>query len=174
MRSKERQVLTTLFNNPKSWTYSQLVEETGISKPQLANHLKTLAQAKMIKKERQPGRHPTYTLENNETVKERKRRHAQEELEDLATTLAKSEADVAIIFGSMTRWDWYDDSDVDVFIYGDAPDLKAQEQKLGREIDLHHAKDKDDLRKMKHLLPHIIEGRFIKGNLEKLGATIDV
>lgn len=174
MRSKERQLLTTLFNNPKRWTYSQLMEEAGISKPQLANHLKKLEQAKIIRKEKTPGRHPTYTLEDNEAVKERKRHHAQEELEELATTLRKSEADVAIIFGSMTRWDWYDDSDVDVFIYGEPPDLTSQERKLGREIDLHHAKNKEDLRKMKHLLPHIIEGTFIKGNLETLGVTIDV
>lgn len=174
MRDKEDKLLKTLFNENKEWSFTELVERTGISKPQLTQHLKKLQEKGIVNKHKETGEHPRYILQNNETVKERKRIYAQEKISPLSEKLAKSQAQVAIIFGSMSRWDWYEDSDIDVFVYGEGVKLEELEETLGRTIDLHHAKDKEELRRMKHLLPHILQGMFVKGDIEKLGVKIDV
>ena len=84
-------------------------------------------------------------------------------------------AKVVIIFGSFSSWDWYNHSDIDIFIYGD--DSKFNYYKFGfklnREIQVHTAKDKKDLKRLDKMLPYIIQGDFIKGSMEDLGVEVN-
>ncbi|MFH1849346.1 MAG: nucleotidyltransferase domain-containing protein [archaeon] len=83
-------------------------------------------------------------------------------------------AKVIILFGSFARSDWYRQSDIDIFIYGDDDNFEQgkYELKLNREIQVHNARNRSDLKKMANLLPHIISGIFIKGSISDLGVTI--
>ena len=82
--------------------------------------------------------------------------------------LSLKKAKTVIIFGSMARSDWYKESDIDLFIYGDDDDfeLGKYELKLHREIQLFTAKNKRDLKKMgPGLIGNIIEGHLVKGEI---------
>jgi len=97
-------------------------------------------------------------------------------LEQLTTSglldhLMELKAETVIIFGSFSRWDWYNESDIDLFIYGNADGLKPVqfESKLHREIQIFHAENKKDLKKYGvELLKNIVGGHFIKGNADFL------
>ena len=74
-----------------------------------------------------------------------------------------------ILFGSMTRWDWHKESDIDLFIYGNAEGLSLgkYELRLERDIQLFECKTKEDLSKFSNgLLKNIIKGNIITGNLD--------
>src|SRR3989338_6951522 len=76
-----------------------------------------------------------------------------------------------IIFGSFSRWDWYKESDIDLFIYGDSEGLKILpfRKKLRRDIEVFHVSDLQKLKKMPPaLLKNIIEGYHLKGKLSFL------
>ena len=83
--------------------------------------------------------------------------------------LSLKNATTVIIFGSFARSDWYKESDVDLFIYGDAKGLKIvnYELELHKEIQVFICKNKDDLIKLgSGLLRNIIKGNIIKGNID--------
>ena len=84
------------------------------------------------------------------------------------------EAKVVILFGSFSRSDWHDESDIDVFIYGDDSEFEAGKfsAKLGRDVQVHTAKDRKDLKRIGKMLPYIIMGDFIKGSIEDLGVDV--
>ena len=78
-------------------------------------------------------------------------------------------AKAVYIFGSMTRWDWYKDSDIDVFIYGDDEGLDQAGfwTILGREIETFICKDENDARKFAPgLLRNVLDGYRIKGRID--------
>lgn len=74
-----------------------------------------------------------------------------------------------ILFGSMSRWDWHKESDVDLFMYGDATGLKIGEfeRKLGREIQVFECPDIESLSKLPiGLLKNVVRGEILKGNVD--------
>lgn len=90
---------------------------------------------------------------------------------------ALPKAKAVILFGSMSRSDWYKDSDIDVFIYGNPEGLKVSEfeRKLGREIQLFICEDKDNLMKLGNgLLKNIIRGNVIKGTIDFVDVKISL
>lgn len=79
------------------------------------------------------------------------------------------QAETVILFGSMTRWDWHIQSDVDLFIYGNAAglDVGKFEVSLGKDIEVFACQDHTELaRYTPGLLKNILKGDFIKGNLD--------
>ena len=64
-----------------------------------------------------------------------------------------------ILFGSFVRGDWYKDSDIDIFIYGESDlSLGKYLSKLKREIQVFSGKDEKDLKKFgAPLLKNIIK-----------------
>lgn len=177
MESKRQQVLEAMFNTPKIWTFTELLGKSGVSRPQLAMHLKRLQKERVVTRRKPRGHAPEYEIRMDEKVKQRKALLAQQRLHEcgLMDALAESSAKVAIVFGSYSRWDWYDDSDVDVFLYGEGEESFEQyERRLKRAVQVHQAKDKEELVRMEHLLPHILQGIFVKGSVNDLGVTIAV
>ena len=180
MRSKEDKVLESFFNNPKHWHFEELHGSTSISKPQLSYWLKKYEKEGLIRKIKPRGRMPYYVaVEENPEYQSKKRLHAMKMLADsgLLSHLATLKgAKVVILFGSFSRYDWYNNSDIDIFIYGDDKNFQAGKYglRLRRDIQVHSAKDRKDLKRMDRLLPYIISGDFIKGSIEDLGVEVSV
>ena len=75
----------------------------------------------------------------------------------------------------MARSDWYKDSDIDLFIYGDDAALEqgTYERKLKREIQVFTVKKNSDFEKYGHgLLTNIVKGYMVKGNLDFAEVTV--
>lgn len=179
MRSKEDSVLELFFNIPKHWHFEELAEKSGLSRDRLNYWLKKFKSQGIIKKVKPKGEMPYYTgsYDNPEFLL-KKRLFALKLLTEsglLGHLSTLKDAKVVILFGSFSRWDWYKDSDIDIFIYGNDNDFEQgkYELKLHREIQVHIAKDKNDLRRIDKMVPYIIAGDFIKGSIEDLGVKIE-
>lgn len=179
MRSKEEQVLEPFFNSPKHWHFDELHKKIGISKPQLSFWLKKFVKEGMILRVKRRGRMPYYTYNfDNPSFQNKKRLFGLKKLNEsgLLNHLSTLEgAKVVILFGSFSRSDWYDHSDIDIFIYGndDSFEQGKYELELHRDIQVHLARDKKDLKRMGKLLPYIISGDFMKGSIQDLGVEIN-
>lgn len=181
MRSKEGLVLEPFFNSPKHWHFDELHKKIGISKPQLSYWLKKFEKKEIIQRVKPRGKMPHYTgVFENPEFQNRKRLFGLKQLTDSGlfnhlSTLDR--AKLVILFGSFSRYDWYDHSDIDIFIYGDDDEFEQgkYELKLDREIQLFTAKNKKDLRKMgPGLIQNMLEGFIVKGDLEQLGVKLYV
>ena len=179
MRSKEEKALEPFFNVPKHWHFEELHEIIPISKPQLSYWLKRYKKQGLIKKIKPKRKMPYYVaVQENPDYQIKKRLYAMKLLADaglLSHLSSLKMAKVVILFGSFSRWDWYKDSDIDIFIYGDDEGFEhgKYEVKLHRGIQVHIAKDKSDLKRIDRMIPYIIAGDFIKGSIEDLGVKIE-
>ncbi|MBS3169755.1 nucleotidyltransferase domain-containing protein [Candidatus Woesearchaeota archaeon] len=80
-------------------------------------------------------------------------------------------AKTIIVFGSSIKGDWYKESDIDLFIYGDIDefDKSVYELKLKRHIELHIFENKNELEKVKTgLIKNVINGYIIKGQIQDI------
>jgi predicted nucleotidyltransferase len=178
MISKQNTLLECFFNSSKQWHFEELRKNVKIGKPQLARWLKIFEKQEIIKRVKVKGKMPHYIQYfDSQRYKNRKIFFAREQLLlsgfiDHLTSISK--AKVIIIFGSFTREDWNDKSDIDVFVYGNDEEIEVGkfEAKLKREIQLHTVKSINDLKKVDKLLPYIISGDFIKGNIQELGVVV--
>ncbi|MBI4146508.1 nucleotidyltransferase domain-containing protein [Candidatus Woesearchaeota archaeon] len=170
---KDELVLDLFFNEPtKHWHFEEILTAVKISRPQAAGWLRKFVKEGLVRRIKPKGKMP-YHVGNYEssTYQARKRLFALNKLEKQGflshlTSLPKAQA--VIMFGSMSRWDWNKESDIDLFVYGDPEgfDKGAFRAKLGREIETFVCKDKEDLQRLKPaLLRNILEGYLIKGTL---------
>ena len=178
MESKEEQVLEPFFNSTKHWHFDELLDKADISRSQLTQWLKKFENEGIIKRVKPKGKMPYYVHNfDNPDFRYKKRLFAIEKLTNsgLFNHLSVLEgAKVVILFGSFSRSDWYDNSDIDIFIYGNDDEFEQgkYEIKLDREIQIHNARDKNDLKRISKMLPYIISGSFIKGSIQDLGVDV--
>ncbi len=178
MKSKEEQVIEPFFNSPKHWHFEELCKIIKISRPQLSYWLRRYEKEGMIQRTKPKNKMPYYScVFDNPSFRHKKRLFALKQLTEsgLFSYLSSlSAAKVIILFGSFSRYDWYDTSDIDIFIYGEETKLQLEPYKriLNREIQVHLAKDKDGLNQMDKMIPYIISGDFIKGSIEDLDVNI--
>lgn len=178
MKSKKDTLLELFFNSPKYWHFEELRKKARISRPQLARWLKILEKEEIIKRIKHKGKMPYY-VQNTFNMKYQnlkklfaRKKFTESGFFDHLTSLKN--AKVVVLFGSFSRWDWYDKSDIDIFIYGSDDEVEPgrYEVVFKREIQIHTAKDKKDLKKIDKMLPYIIMGDFIKGSVQDLGVEI--
>ena len=171
-------MLEPFFNSLKYWHFDELLRQVGISKPQLSFWLKNYGGQGLIKRIKQKGKMPFYVANvDNAEFLNRKRLFGWKKLADcgLLTHLSSLDgAKVVVLFGSFSRSDWYDRSDVDIFIYGSDRDFEQgkYEVKLNRDIQVHLARRPKDLIRLERMLPYIVSGNFIKGSIEDLGIEV--
>jgi predicted nucleotidyltransferase len=172
---KDENILELFFNEPtREWHFEELRKQAGISRPQLTLWLKKFIKEDIIKRHKPRQRMPHYTASHTPRYKTMKRLYALNRLEGFLGHLAGLDAQAIIIFGSFNRWDWHKESDIDLFILGDATGLAADEYrlKLGREIEVFHYKDEKSLNKLTPaLLRNILEGYLVKGSLDFVEVT---
>ncbi len=178
MASKENNLLELFFNSSKQWHFEELRTTINIGKPQLARWLKLFEKQGIIKRIKMKGKMPYYVQDfENPSFKNRKKLFALEKLtvsgffDHLASL---KQAKVVILFGSFARADWYKESDIDLFIYGKDDEFEQgkYELKLKRDIQVHCAENKAELKNMQKLLPYILSGEFIKGSIQDLELQI--
>jgi predicted nucleotidyltransferase len=173
MQSKEDNMLKLFFNSPtKEWHFEEILKQAKITRSKAAGWLKLFLRQGLIKKVKEKGKMPHYTGNyESAAYKNRKKLFALSELYNsgLLNHLASlPAADTVVLFGSFSRSDWYEKSDIDIFIFGDYSGLKIAgfEQKLHRDIEIFNCKDKGELKKFgEGLLSNIIKGNLIKGDM---------
>jgi len=163
------------YNYPtKHWHFEQLLKEAGLSRAQTNAWLKKLLKENMIKRQKPKGRMPYYFANyQHPHYQNSKRLYALQQLQEsgLLDYLASLEkAETVVLFGSFSRWDWQESSDIDLFLYGnlEAISLGKFMLKLKREIQVFSGKDNHDLQQIgPALLRNILQGITIKGTIPK-------
>ncbi len=178
--SKENKILELFFEYPSNyWHFEEILKKTGLSRDKANKWLKRMMNEGIVKRVKEKGKMPYYIGDyENPSYKNRKRLYALTQfyesgfLDHLQTL---KEAKTVILFGSMTRSDWYNESDIDLFIYGKCDDLDLYrfQSKLKRDIQLFCANTKKELEKMgPALLKNILRGNFIKGTADFVEVNI--
>lgn len=181
MESKEEQILELFFEQPtKQWHFEEILRKAKITRSKADRWLKEFINEELIKRKKEKKKMPYY-ISNYESpaYKNKKKIFALNKLYETGllnhlTSLKK--ADTIIIFGSFVRSDWYKESDLDIFIYGDPEGLKIAEYelKLQREIQLFICQTKKELTKLGiGLIKNIIKGNIIKGNIDFVKVDIN-
>lgn len=176
MRSKKESILTLFYNHPtKQWHFEDVVREAELARSKAAGWLKRLAEEGLIRRIKEQGRMPYYLSSfESASYRYKKKLFALNLLYEsgfLTHLDSLSGAKTIILFGSFCRSDWHLQSDIDVFIYGNAQglDVSLFESLLGRNIQVFVCKDKNDLQKMSNgFLSNIVRGNVLKGNLDFL------
>ena len=173
MESKEKQMLELFFEQPtREWHFEEILKEAKITRSKANEWLKYFIKEDLIKRIKERKKMPYYASNcESASYKNKKKIFAFEKLYNIGFLnhlLSLKNATTVIIFGSFARSDWYKESDVDLFIYGDAKGLKIvnYELELHKEIQVFICKNKDDLIKLgSGLLRNIIKGNidFVKG-----------
>ena len=161
------------FNHPtKQWHFEELRIASGLSRAQTNEWLKKLKKEQLIKRVKPKGKMPYHVANwQHPHYKNTKRLFGLTALHEcgLLDYISSLEgAETVVIFGSFSRWDWYDNSDVDIFIYGDVKEIFVGKfgSKLKREVQIFHGKNIADLKKMgKPLLKNVIKGITLNGTL---------
>ncbi|HIH15741.1 MAG: hypothetical protein QT08_C0019G0007 [archaeon GW2011_AR17] len=173
---KEENILELFLNEPtKHWHFEELVKRGKVSRPQTNDWLKIFLKEGLIQRIKEKKKMPYYIANyQSPSYHLRKKMYAIEQMNKtgfLKHLLSLPKVKNIIIFGSFSRWDWYKESDIDLFIYGDSEGLKILpfRKKLRRDIEVFHVSDLQKLKKMPPaLLKNIIEGYHLKGKLSFL------
>lgn len=178
MRSKEESVLMLFLSSSRHWHFNEIMKKANISRPQLVQWLSRFQRDGIIKRVKPKGKMPYYMQNfDNPNFQQRKRFFTLKLLAEsglLKHLTSLKDAKVVILFGSFSRSDWHDDSDIDIFIYGNDEDFEQgkYELKLKRDIQVHAAKTRKDLKRIDKMIPYILMGDFIKGSIEDLGVEV--
>jgi len=168
-------MIELFYNNPtKQWHFEQLLKETGLSRAQTNSWIKKLQQENIIIRNKPTGKMPYYLANyQHPHYQNSKRLYGLEQLHQsglLDYLVSLEKAQTVIIFGSFARSDWYDQSDIDIFVYGNVENIYVGQflPKLNREIQIFSAKNEKELKQMgSALMRNIIKGITIKGTLPK-------
>ena len=134
----------------------------------------------MIKRIKEKNKMP-YHISNYESpeYKNRKKIFALNKLHKsglLNHLYSLKKARTIILFGSFSRSDWYKNSDIDIFIYGDEEGLKISgyELKLHKDIQLFVCKNNNELSRLgQGLIKNIIKGNLIKGDIDFIKVNVN-
>lgn len=181
MQSKETRIIELFFEYPgREWHFEEILREAKIARSKADSWLKKFIKNKLIKRIKKRGMMPYYTSRfDSPEYKNKKKIFALNKLYESGflnhlDSLKKAEA--VILFGSFARSDWYKDSDIDIFIYGDPEGLKiaGYELKLHKDIQLFICQNKKELAKLgSDLIRNIIKGSLIKGTLDFIEVGIN-
>lgn len=175
--SKEKNVLNLILENSplKEWHFEEIVREAKITRLAANKWLKKYVSEGLLKHIKEKGKFPHFTVGgNNPVYYSFKRIYALEQLHQsglIAKLLSLKTAKTIILFGSIVKGDWYKDSDVDIFIFGDISDFdkNSYELKLQKKIELHlfqHRKEIEEVRT--GLIKNIINGYILKGQIQDI------
>jgi|SRR3989344_1885455 len=171
--SRENQVLELFFNEPtKQWHFFQIMKEVPLPANKVSKWLKKFQKEGLIKRVKPRGKMPFYLACSESSHYENTKRFFafnRFNAVGLFDYLASLEgAQAVILFGSFSRGDWYKESDIDLFIYGEVKSLNLGPFyfTLHREFQVFVGKNRADLQEMgPALLRNIIRGVSIKGSI---------
>jgi predicted nucleotidyltransferase len=127
----------------------------------------------VIKRIKERGKMPYFISDfENPGYKNKKRLYSLERLYEsgfLNHLTGLKKAKTVILFGSFARADWYKDSDIDIFIYGDKEGFNPYpyQSRLKKDIQFFVAKDKEELKKFTpEFIQNLANGYIIKGKFD--------
>ncbi|MBU1622070.1 MAG: nucleotidyltransferase domain-containing protein [Nanoarchaeota archaeon] len=175
MKANKR-IKELFFDYPtKQWHFEQLLEKASLSRAQTNAWLKKLLKEDLIKRVKPKGKMPHYIAKyDSPAYVSAKRLFALEKFHSsgfLSHLLSLEQAETIIIFGSIVRGDWYKESDIDLFVYGNADGLELGKYwiKLGREIQFFGCRNRKELQEYSPaLLKNILKGYTVKGSIPNL------
>jgi len=179
MQSKEENILELFFNWPmKEWHFEEIIDQAGITRSKASIWLRKFCKQKIIKRIKPKGKMPHYIARYESAEYDCKKKlfglNKIYNSEFIKMIQLNKNIKTAILFGSFSRSDWNINSDIDIFIYGDAED-KILQYLNERKIDLFMCKNKRELRNFsENLMQNIIKGNLIKGNIDFVKVVIDV
>jgi len=181
MESKENKVLELFFNEPtREWHFEEIIKDAKIARSKAFGWLRVFEKDKLIQRIKKQGKMPYYiaNLDSN-NYRNRKIIFARTLLYEtgfLDHLQKLDNVNAVILFGSFVRSDWYRNSDIDLFIFGDPNYLKIApyELKLGHDIQVFICKNSEELEKYgTGLIKNIIKGDLIKGDLDFLKVEVN-
>ena len=174
-KSKEEDVLRLILENSplKEWHFEDLRREANVTKAVASKWLKKYIKDGLIKRIKKKGRFPYFSVaSNNPVYYSLKRIYALQKLHAsglIPKLLSLDKAKTIIIFGSIAKGDWYKDSDIDIFIFGNSSgfDKNIYELKMKTNIELHVFEDKKEIEEVKSgLIKNVINGYVVKGSIQ--------
>ena len=175
--SKESNILELFYNEPtKHWHFEDILKHAGISRPQAVQWIRKMLRDKLVKRIKPRKKMPYYVGNYaHPNYQARKRLHALASLVHcglFSYLLGNPSIKLAILFGSYSRWDWYRESDVDLFVVGTG-EARLPHFVLGREVELFYCSSKKGFSGYPPaLLQNIREGFCIKGSFSMLDEKI--
>lgn len=173
--SKEEQVLNMILENSplKHWHFEEIVKNTDMSRAAVNKWLKKYQKEGLISRIREKGKFPYFTCgTDNPIYKSKKKLFILNQIYHsglISHILSLKKIKTAIIFGSTAKGDWYKDSDIDIFIYGEVKGFNKHkyEIKLRRDIEAHIFRSKREIKKVKTgLIKNVVNGHLIKGSIQ--------
>jgi predicted nucleotidyltransferase len=175
--SKEENVLKLILENSplKEWHFEEIAREAKVTKLVANKWLKKYVSEGLLQHAKEKGRFPHYTVgTNNPVYYSLKRVYALEKLHRsglIPKLLSLKAAKTIILFGSIAKGDWYKDSDIDIFVFGNVSDFNKNvyELKLRKHIELHVFQNKKEIEEVKTgLIKNVINGYVIKGQIQDI------
>ena len=175
--SKEENILKLILEKSplKEWHFEEMVKEAKVTKAVANKWLSKYVKEGLLNHVKKKGKFPYFTVGSNSPVYySLKRVYALEQLHKsglIPELLALKNAKTVILFGSIIKGDWYKDSDIDLFIFGDISDFDKNpyELKLGKHIELHIFHNKHEIKEVKTgLIKNIINGYVVKGRIQDI------
>src|SRR3989344_1991484 len=175
--SKEENILRLILENSplKEWHFEEAVREAKITKVVANKWTKKYVKEGLLHHVKKRGKFPYFTVGNNNPVYySLKRVYALEQLHKsglIPKLLSLKTAKTIILFGSIVKGDWYKDSDIDIFVFGDISgfDKKLYELTLQKNIELHIFQNKEEIKKVRTgLIKNVINGYVIKGQIQDI------
>ncbi len=173
--SKEENVLKLILENSplKEWHFEEIVREAKITRLVANKWLKKYVSDSLLRHVKEKGKFPHFSVgSNNPVYYSLKRIYALNQLHKsglIPKLLSLKTAKTIIIFGSIVKGDWYKESDIDIFVFGDISDFDKNiyELKLHKNIELHIFQNKEEIEDVKTgLIKNIINGYVLKGRIQ--------
>lgn len=174
--SKEERVLELILENSplKEWHFEEVVKGAKVTRVVANKWLKKYVSEGLLSHVKEKGKFPYFTVgARNPAHNSLKRIYALEQLHKsglIPKLLSLETAKTVILFGSIIKGDWYKDSDIDIFVFGDADFNKnIYERKLRRNIELHIFQSKKEINKVRTgLIKNVINGYILKGRIQDI------
>ncbi len=175
--SKEEKVLKLILENSplREWHFEEIVRKARVTRAVANKWLKKYVSEGLLKKVKSEGSFPFFTAgSNNYTYYSLKRIYALKQLHKsglISKLMSLHRAKTVIFFGSIIKGDWYEHSDIDIFVFGDASDFDktAYEQELKKHIELHIFENKKEIEEIKTgLMKNVINGYIVKGQIQDI------
>lgn len=173
--SKENQILELIFENSplKHWHFEDFVKQTNMTRAAVNKWVKRNQKEGLIKRFKERGKFPHYTAGvNNIIYQSKKQLFLLNKIYSsglISYLLSLKYVKTIIIFGSVARGDWYKDSDIDIFIFGNPEKIEKYKYELNlkRNIELHTFRSKHEVKEVKTgLIDNIVNGYIIKGRIQ--------
>lgn len=160
------QILQLFFDSPtKQFQLREISRLVDLGLPSVKNYVSLLEKADLVKREKR-GLYWSYGASNNESFRIYKRNDILLRLHEsglLSYLEDECVPDAIILFGSASRGEDRETSDVDLFILSEEKEfrLKKYEEKLKRKISLHFEKSISKI--PKELRNNVLNGIVLRG-----------